>query len=160
MSDEQPIGYARGESRPAAEAIKRTALGALLAGGVCLFLGFSWNIDWPILDDKAAEEVWKQIDYVFRGSFMVIGAVFLVVAALAQTGMRASALLGAGVEGAFALLMLAVSIETILEQRASGGGFDASVILFGIMLIVGISAARHSWTLYKRTAPPSEADAA
>ena len=158
MNADPPVGQPAPESSTVIEAIRRTAFGALLAGGVCLFIGFSWSIDWPILDDEAAEEVWIQIDHVFRWCFFIIGAVFLVVAALAQSGQRVSALLGTIAEGAFALLMLAVSIETILEDRARGGGFNAFVILFGIMMIVGINAARHSWTLYRLSDPHREAD--
>lgn len=160
MNDDQPVEQFTAQSPEITEAIKRAAFGALLAGGVCLFLGFSWTIDWPILDDEAAEQVWKQIDHAFRWSLTIVGVAFLVVAALAQAGRRASALLGTVVEGAFALLMLVMAIETILEQRASGGGFDVYAILLIIMMLVGVSAARHSWMLYKRSDPYRDADPA
>ena len=156
MNEDLPVERAAGESPAATEAIKRSAFGALLAGGVCIFFGFSWTIDWPVSDSEEADRVWKLMDHGFRWSLTVVGVAFLVVAALAAMGKRVSALLGTVVEAAFALLMLVMTIETILEQRASGGGFDAFAILLLIMMAVGISAARHSWVLYRNTGPPRD----
>lgn len=138
-------------------AIKRTALGALLTGGVCLYFGFTWLIDAPGAAGEDATPMWFAMDHAIRWALRIIGGAFLVCAALATTGSRTSALLGALVEGAFALALLAIAVETFLEARADGV-FDPFVILLLIVMAVGISAAKHSWQLYVRSAPRYEAD--
>ena len=136
-----------------ATAIKRTALGALVAGGVCLYFGFTWLLDTPRSASAETTDTWLAFDHVFRWGLRLTGLTFLVVAALAWTGARAAALLATIVEGVFALLMLAMAVETFLETRADGQ-LDVIVILLLIMTVVGLSAAKHSWSLYGRSRRP------
>jgi len=130
-------------------AIRATALGALVAGGICLFFGFHWLIDAPASSSAASEPTWYAIDHVFRWVLRVVGAAFLVVAWLARSGRRLAAGLGAAVETVFALLLLAMAVETFAEARADGR-FDAMIIVLAIVMVMSVSAARHSWSLYRR----------
>lgn len=146
-----------GNSSPADHAtirasIQSMALGALLAGGVCLYFGFTWLVDAPGSASKEATQIWYNVDHGFQWALRTVGIAFLAVAALAAAGQRAGALLGTIVESAFALLMLAMTIDTFLEARADGQ-LDATVILLLVLMAVGISAARHSFILYSRSAP-------
>jgi len=131
-------------------AIKGATFGGLIAGAVCLYFGFQWLVDAPASADESATAVWYAIDQGFRWALRVIGAAFFLVALLARSGSPASALLATVVESAFALLMLAMAVDTLVEARADGQ-FDATVILLLVLMAVGISAARHSWLLYRRT---------
>lgn len=149
MNEEPPVERDAAEKRMAAAAIKGRALGALLAGGVCLYFGFGWLVDAPASAGEDATPTWYAVDCAFRWGLRIVGGAFVIVAALAASGSRPSMLLGAVVEGVFALLMLAMTVETYLEARADGH-FDATVILLAILAVVGLSAARHSWALYVR----------
>ncbi len=147
MNDEPTSRHA--DPGQIAAAIRAGALGALLAGGICLFFGFQWLIDAPGSASEQATPVWFAIDHVFQWALRVIGVAFLVVAGLAALGRRSAALLETAVESAFTVLMLAMAIETFAEARADGH-FDSTVILLLILAALGYSAARRSWRLCRQ----------
>lgn len=129
------------------QAIKGSALGALVAGGVLLYFGFAWAVDAPGSVSKEAAETWFAVDRVFQWCLRILAADFLLVAALAAAGQRVAALLAMIAEGAFTLTMAAMAVDTFLETRADGQ-IDITTVLLIIMAFVGISAARRSWRLY------------
>ena len=128
--------------------IRGSALGLLIAGGVCLYFGFALVIDAPGSAGEEATQAWYAADHAFRWCLRVLGALFLLAAAWAATGQCAAMLLSTAAEVAFALLMLAMSIEATLEARADGL-WDFFVILLLILAVIGISAAKRSWSLYR-----------
>jgi hypothetical protein len=112
-------------TRAAAEAIRGSALGLLVGGGVCLYFGFTLLIDAPGSASEEAVQTWFAADRAFRWSMLLAVPSELV----------------------FALLMLAMSIETTLEARADGQ-WDVFAILLLILLVMGLAGARRSWELY------------
>jgi hypothetical protein len=134
-------------TRAAAEAIRGSALGLLVGGGVCLYFGFTLLIDAPGSASEEAVQTWFAADRAFRWCLRIAGVAFLLAAAWAATGQRSSMLLAVPSELVFALLMLAMSIETTLEARADGQ-WDVFAILLLILLVMGLAGARRSWELY------------
>ena len=137
------------------EEIRSNMMTFLVAGGICLYFGFSWWIDAPGSVSEEAAKSWFAVDIAFRWCLRGIGALFLIAAALAQTGRAIALLPGLLAEGAFALLMLAMAVDTTLEARADGQ-FDPYVILFLILAVVGISGLRRLWTLHHAATTPRE----
>jgi hypothetical protein len=139
--------------------IQSQMLTFLIAAGICLYFGFSWLIDAPGSAGAEATKTWFAIDMAFRWCLRVVGAVFLIAAALAPTGQPFALLPALAAEGAFTLLMIVMGIETTLEARADGH-FDAFVILFLILAIVGVSSVKRLWTLWREAtraaAPPAD----
>jgi hypothetical protein len=129
----KPVVAAAGE---VGAAIKRTVLGSVLAGALCLYLGFQWDVG-----------------LIFQWALWVTGGAFLVVAAVASTGNRVGALLGAIVEALFALLLAAIAVNVLLAMRATGQ-FDWAAPILLVIVVFGISAARHNWSLFARSAAP------
>ncbi len=142
-------------NRPLADAIRGNTLGLVIGGGICLYFGFRWLIDAPGSASEEAAKAWYTIDQVFRWILRVVGVIFLAAAAWSSTGQRASLLLAIAAEVGFALLMLAMAIESTLEARADGT-WDAFVILFAILVIIGVSAAKRSWEIYAATGRPAQ----
>lgn len=134
-------------NRVVTEAIRGSAFGLLIGGAICLYFGFSWLIDAPGSASEQAAARWYAVDHAFQWALRVIGVAFLLGAAGAWTGQRWSALVSAAVEAAFALLMIAMAIESTLEARADGA-WDAFVILFGVLALISMSTAWRSWQLY------------
>jgi hypothetical protein len=130
------------------DAIRGSALGLLIGGGICLFFGFTLLIDAPGSASEEATETWFAIDRVFQWALRIVGVVFLIAAAWAMTGQRRSMLLGTISEVGFCLLMLAMAVETTLEARADGG-MDAFAILYAILFVIGLSGVKRSWVLYR-----------
>ncbi|HPC22930.1 MAG TPA: hypothetical protein PK920_10645 [Phycisphaerae bacterium] len=140
----------RGEQWDGEGAIRSTAFGTLLAGAVCLYFGFVWAADAPLSASPEAEQMWYLVDRVFRWWFRVVGVGFLAAAGLSALGKRTGALLSTAAEAGFSLLMFALVVNGVAESVAMGG-FDAGVILFVILLLIGLSATRHSWRVFKAT---------
>lgn len=147
MSDPPNEETPSASARPLAAAIRGSALGLLIGGGVCLYIGFAWLLDAPGSASDEAAKAWFAVDQLFRWILRVTGILFLVAAAWAASGQRASMLLATLAEAGFALLMLAMAIESTLEARADGT-WDAFAILFAVLVVVGASAAKRSWRLY------------
>ncbi len=133
---------------PNVGAIRGSALGLLLAGAVCLYFGFSWLATAPGSASETATNTWFLVDNVFRWALRVVGCAFLAIAALAGMGTRLSMLLATLAESVFTLLMAAMATDKLLEGRADGQ-FDVTGILLLALMVVGISAARHSYRLYR-----------
>lgn len=158
MSNQPDVGSPpRGEQREREDAIRSAALGALVAGGVCLWFGFAWSIDAPLSASAEATQVWYLVDHVLQWWLRILGVGFLLAAALSAMGNRLGALATAVDEATFALLMLAMIVDGVLESRAMGG-FDATVILFAVLLVVGISASRYSWRVFVASGPARNAE--
>lgn len=141
-----------GQQRDRDAAIRGTAFGALVAGGICLYFGFVWRADAPASASPEAAQVWFLVDHVFQWWLRVLGICFLAAAGLSASGNRMGTLVCAVDEAAFSLLMFAMGVNCCLESRAMGT-FDATVIIFAVLLILGLSATRYSWSVYKATAP-------
>jgi hypothetical protein len=135
----------RGPQRNLDAAIRSTAFGALVAGGVCLYFGFVWSADAPLSASPEATQIWFLVDHIFAWWLRVLGVGFLAAAGLSSVGKRMGALVSAVAEAAFSLLMLAMIIDNVV------GGFNASVIIFAVLLVVGLSAGRHSWSVFTGT---------
>jgi hypothetical protein len=134
------------------DAVRGTTLGLVIGGGVCLYFGFAWLLDAPgSVSDEAAKS-WFAVDQAFRWTLRVVGVVFLVAAAWSATGQRPAMLLAALAEGGFALLMLAMAIESTLEARADAT-WDPFAILFLVLVLVGLTAAKRSWGVYASARP-------
>jgi hypothetical protein len=159
MSEPPNEGTRPLSNRALADAIRGNALSLVIGGGICLFFGFRWLVDAPGSASDEAAKGWYAVDQVFRWVLRVIGVIFLAAAAWSWTGQRASLLLAVAAEAGFALLMLAMAVDSTLEARADGS-WDAFAILFAILVIIGISAAKRSWELYVsagRTRPATTA---
>jgi hypothetical protein len=153
MSDQPDVeSPPRGRRHNREAAIRSTAFGALVAGGLCLYFGLVWSADAPASASPQATEMWYFVDHVFQWWLRIIGVGFLAGAGLSAMGNRLGALVTAADEAAFALLMLAMAVNAYLEARAMGV-FDATVILFGVLLVVGLSAARYSWSAFLVSRP-------
>lgn len=137
----------RSVGQAAAEAVRGSALTLLIGGGICLYFGFTLLIDAPGSASEEATEVWFGVDRAFRWILRIIGIAFLISAAWAMSGQRAAMLPAVFAEAGFALLMLAMAIESTLEARADRT-WDAFAILFAILAVVGVSGAKRSWDLY------------
>lgn len=140
--------------------IRADTLSFVIGGGICLYFGFTWLADIPTNADEEAKKIWFAIDTAFIWSLRVIGALFLLTAALALTGRPFALIPALLAEGAFTLLMLAMAIDTTLEARADNIGFDAYAILFLIMTVIGASGVRRLWRLHRdatrhQNAPPA-----
>lgn len=160
MIEHQDSESAAPTNRALDGAIRGAAFGLLIGGAICLYFGFSWMVDAPGSASKESAASWFAVDHAFRWALRIVGVVFLLAAAGAAMGQRWSALLATISEGAFALLMIAMAIETTLESRADGG-WDALVIIFGVLALISLSAAWRSWQLYtaaNRAAPMTPAD--
>jgi hypothetical protein len=144
----------RGERRDRIAAIRSAAFGALVAGGVCLYFGFAWSADAPASATPEETQVWYMVDHVFQWWLRVLGIGFLAAAGLSGIGHRLGALLSAAAEAAFAVLMLGMIVNGYLESRAMGG-FDATLIIFAVLLVVSVSACRHSWSVFAASSPGS-----
>lgn len=138
------------------EAIRGTAFGLLIGGGLCLYFGFILVPDAPLNVSEAEQETWMAVDQGLFWSLRIVGIAFLLAAAWAATGQRASMLLATLAEATFALVMLAMSVVWTLEARATGA-WNYHVILLLILLIIGVSGAKRSWSLYASAAPTAPA---
>lgn len=148
---DQNTQFARGHA--VASAVRGHALTLLIGGGICLYFGFSWLVDAPGSAGEDTTQTWFAVDRAFQWILRIIGIVFLVAAAWAWSGQRLAILLGAIADAGFALLMLAIAIETTLEARADGG-MDAFAILFLILAVIGASGAKRLWGLYAASGRP------
>lgn len=134
------------------EEIRSHAMTFLIAGGICMYFGFAWVIDAPTNADERATELWYNIDYAFQWILRGVGALFLLAAALAHSGQRLALWFGMVAEGIFVLLMLTMALETTLETRAAGAGFDPFVILFLILAVMGMPSIARLWKLCRAAA--------
>lgn len=134
------------------DAIRGSALGLLIGGGVCLFFGFTLAADAPGSVSEQEAQSWFARDVFFHWCLRVIGVGFLVAAALAGMGKRVSMLLAAIVEVVFALLMLVMMVEWTIEARMDGT-WEYSVMLLILLAVVSLSGARRSWELYNAARP-------
>lgn len=135
-----------------ADAIRGSALGLLIGGGICLVIGFTWVPDAPGSVSEQEAQSWFARDVFFHWCLRVIGVGFLVAAALAGMGKRVSMLLAAIVEVVFALLMLVMMVEWTIEARVDGT-WAYSVMLLILLAIISLSGARRSWELYNAARP-------
>ena len=143
-----------GPRRDIQDAIRSAAFGALVAGGVCLYFGFAWLPFAPASATPEETQFWFMVDHVFQWWLRVLGVGFLVAAGLSAIGHRLGALLSVAAEAAFAVLMLAMIVNGYLKSRAMGG-FDATLIIFAVLLVVSLSACRHSWIVFAASGPGS-----
>jgi len=134
------------------DAIRGSALGLLIGGGVCLFFGFTLVADAPGSVSEQEAQSWFARDAFFYWCLRIIGVGFLVVAALAGMGKRVSMLLAAIVEVVFALLMLVMMVEWTIEARMDGT-WEYSVMLLILLAVISLSGARRSWELYNAARP-------
>ena len=134
------------------DAIRGSALGLLIGGGMCLFFGFALLVDPPGSVSSDEAEFWRAWDHVFRWSLRIIGVSFLVAAALAGMSKRVSMLLAAIVEVAFALLMLVMMVEWTIEALMDGT-WEYSVMLLILLAVISLSGARRSWESYNAARP-------
>ena len=155
MHDVTTDGTSPYPNKAVSHMITSTAMGLAIAGGICLFFGYSLLIDAPGSASKEAVETWFAIDRAFQWALRIVGIVFLIAAGMAWIGMRASQYLAVLAEGCFALLALALAVETTLEARADGH-MDVYAILFLILAAMGASATKRSWDLLVMTAPAPE----
>ncbi len=132
-------------------AIRGSALGLLIGGAVCLYFGFSLIPDAPMDATPDEQQRWFAVDEAFNWGLRVVGAGFVLAAALAAAGMRSSMLLATVVESLFAILMIAMTIGWTADARAIGAAWNPQVIILIVMAVVGIVGAKHSWELYRAT---------
>lgn len=151
-----------GAGGPGPDSIKGAALSLLLGGGVCLYFGLTLIADAPASASPAAAQRWFAADNTLFWGLRGIGVLFMVTAALAALGQRASMLLATIAEAGFAVLMMAMTVEWTLEARADGT-VNYQVILLLILAVVGVSAAKSAWRHWQAGRPSprpgSEADA-
>jgi hypothetical protein len=138
-----------------AEAIRASALGLLIGGGICLFIGLTWGPDAPGSVSEHEAQSWFARDRLFYWCLRIIGVGFLVAAALAGMGKRVSMLLAVIVEVVFALLMLVMMVEWTIEARVDGA-WEYSVILLILLAVISLSGARRSWELYNAARPAAD----
>ena len=134
------------------DAIRGSALGLLIGGGVCLFFGFTLVADAPGSASVEEEPFWRAWDYFFQWCLRFVSLGFFVAAALAGMGKRVSMLLAAIVEVVFALLMLVMMVEWTIGARKDGT-WEYSVMLLILLAVISLSGARRSWELYNAARP-------
>jgi len=150
--EQRTTGTAIGRRRISDE-VRASAIGLLIAGGLCLYFGFTLAANAP--PDATPEEAarWFAVDEALNWGLRIVGILFLAVAGLAMTGARA-ALLGAALcEGLFALVMVAMAIEWSVDAHVFGGGWDPAVIIVALLAIISVGQAMRAWTLYRQSAP-------
>jgi len=147
----------QGGSRPAAgglgSQIRASALGLLISGGLCVYFGFSLTPDAPPGLSPEVAEQWYAHDEAFNMGLRIVGAAFLVAAALAAAGQRLTLVLAAVVEVALGVLLVVMSVERIVQARVAGMGFDFMLILLLIVAIVSVTSAHRYWKMFRASQP-------
>ncbi len=130
------------------DSFRGSALSLLVAGGLCLYFGFTLIADAPGSASPAEAQRWFAVDNALFWCLRGIGILFLLAAALAAAGHRVSMLLAAIAEAAFTLLMIVMTVEWTLEARADGL-VNYQVILLLLLAVVAAGSARSAWSRWR-----------
>lgn len=133
-------------------AIRANSISLLIAGGLCLYFGFTFIADAPARAPKQDVNWWWAMDNGIFTALKITGVCFLIAAGLAATGKRSALLVSAASEFAFVLLMVVASAFWTYEARVDGG-FNPAVILYLILAIVSFAGGLRDLRLFSQTAP-------
>ena len=122
------------------QAIRSSTMGLMIGGAICLYFGFSLLVE-------------TTADKILFTALKIVGIAFVLAGAWAWTGSRASMLMAAITEAAFALVALTMSVTWTLEARAMGT-WNPQVILLLILVAISVAGARRSWELYRAAGRP------
>jgi hypothetical protein len=131
-----------------AQAVRESAIGLLIGGGLCLYFGFTLIADAPGSVSKVAAESWYLADNITFWCLRGIGLVFLLTAGAAAVGQTWAMLLAAVAEGLLAALLVGMSVLWTIEARVDNT-WNAQVILLLILAILGAGSAARCWRIYK-----------
>ncbi len=154
MSNAQPTEDARRPAMDVSTAIRGSALWLLIGGALCLYFGLSLSAETYLSIDPQDAPRWRAANMALNWGLRAAGVLFVVTAAAALSGRRASMLLAAIVEGFLALLLVAMTVSWTLEARAAGG-WNYQVILLLILAVLGVGGVKRSWELYRAAGPPA-----
>lgn len=151
--DQPPLRYAR--TAPVEE-VKSYAFGFLIAGGLCLYFGFTWVADAPI--SVADPAPWFLADNVTFWALRITGVLFLAAAALAALERVQGLLLGAASDVLLVVVLLGMSVLWTVEARIAGG-WNPQVILLLVLMVLSAASARRNWIVARalRSAPAEAA---
>ena len=133
--------------------IRSAALWLLIGGGLCLYFGLSLSTETYLSISEEDAVRWRAINGAINWCLRGVGVLFLIAAAAALSGKRASMLLATIVEGFLALLLAAMAVSWTLEARAAGG-WNYQIILLLILAVLGAGGVKRSWELYRAAGGP------